>query len=58
MEKLKELYGEPTEINDIPSEGGATWESWNIDEVQLRLYQHSELSTMEITDAITAKKEG
>ena len=48
-EKLKELYGEPTEINDIPSEGGATWESWNIDEVQLRLYQEYELSTLEMT---------
>ena len=48
-EKLKELYGEPTEVNETPSEGGATWEAWNIDEVQLRLYQEYELSTLEIT---------
>ena len=48
-EKLKELFGEPTEMNDIPSEGGATWESWNIEEIQLRLYQQYELSTLEIT---------
>lgn len=48
-EKLKELYGEPTEINDIQSEGGATWESWNIEELQIRLYQQYELSTLEIT---------
>lgn len=48
-EKLRELYGEPTEINDMPSEGGATWETWNMGEVQLRLYQQYELSNIEIT---------
>lgn len=48
-EKLKELYGDPTEINETTTEGGATWESWNIEGVQLRLYQEYELSTLEMT---------
>lgn len=47
-DKLKELYGEPTEMNDKMSEGGATWEAWDIEEIQLRLYQQYELSTIEI----------
>ena len=35
-------------MNDKMSEGGATWEAWDIEEIQLRLYQQYELSTIEI----------
>lgn len=47
--KIKRIVRRPTEINETTSEGGATWESWNIEGVQLRLYQEYELSTLEMT---------
>lgn len=46
-EQLNKIYGEP-DTTDTPSETGATWESWNIGDVQLRLYQGYELSSLEI----------
>lgn len=45
--QLKALYGEP-ERSDTPSEAGSTWESWNIGDIQLRLYQGYELVSLEI----------
>lgn len=47
-EQLNKIYGEP-DMADAPSETGSTWESWNIGDVQLRLYQGYELSSLEIT---------
>lgn len=48
-EQLRELYGEPAEKHGTPSEGGTTWEQWDMDGIQLRLFQDYELATIEIT---------
>ena len=48
-EQLKKIYGEPDEAEDTPSETGSTWKAWNIDDVQLKLYQGYGLSSLEIT---------
>lgn len=47
-EQLQKIYGEPI-TDDTPSETGATWKSWNIGDIQLRLYQEYELTSLEIT---------
>ena len=48
-EILRSSYGEPSESSAVISEGGATWEAWNIGDCQLRLYQQYGLSSLEIT---------
>ena len=48
-EILRSFYGEPSESSAVISEGGATWEAWNIGDCQLRLYQQYGLSSLEIT---------
>lgn len=48
-EQLEKIYGKPSEVNDKPSESGSTWKSWNIDGLQVRLYQAYKLSSLEIT---------
>lgn len=48
-DKLRAFYGEPSESSAVISEGGATWEAWNIGDSQLRLYQQYGLSALEIT---------
>lgn len=47
--QLEEIYGNPDAADDIPSETGSTWQSWDIGDVRLRLYQEYELSALEIT---------
>lgn len=47
--QLKKIYGEPDEAEETPSETGSTWKAWNIDDVQLKLYQGYGLSSLEIT---------
>lgn len=46
---LRELYGKPTQIQTIPSEGGATWDEWTMGKTRIRLYQEYELSALELT---------
>lgn len=47
--QLEEIYGEAAAADDTPSETGSTWKKWNIDGIELCLYQGYELSTLEIT---------
>lgn len=47
-EQLQKIYGKPITA-DTPSETGSTWKSWNIGNIQLRLYQEYELTSLEIT---------
>ncbi len=50
-EQLRDLYGEPAENSGTSSEGGVTWNQWDMDGIQLRLFQDYELSIIEITCA-------
>lgn len=46
---LQKLYGNPTIIQNRPSEGGATWEEWRLEKNNIRLYQESGLTALELT---------
>ena len=46
---LQKLYGNPTNIQTRPSEGGATWEEWSLGKNNIRLYQEYGLTALELT---------
>lgn len=46
---LQRLYGNPTNIQTRPSEGGATWEEWSLGKNNIRLYQEYGLTALELT---------
>ena len=46
---LQKLYGNPTNIQTRPSEGGATWEEWTLGKNTIRLYQEYGLTSLELT---------
>lgn len=48
-EQLEEIYGAPDAVDDTPSEAGSTWQSWDIGNVRLRLYQEYGIAALEIT---------